>query len=302
MAESPTMGVMLELLQLARNDVISAAAARKAGFGPEALDRLVRSGELHRLVRGYYSVREPRDDEDRHWLRASAAFHRANQTAMISHQSALIGHALPLYQADLTTVHLTKKRGGTTRLVPQVMMHRAVKGLAGGSDRVSPGAAIVQAGLIATPLSSLVAADAAVRKQRATRQEIEAAAELFGRYTGVGPVRAILREIDGRHESPGETIAAHRLGALGWDTEPQFRIETDRGVFFADLRVVGHRVLVEFDGKVKYTDRQVNFAEKQREDAIRRKDWRLVRFTWSELDDVGLMSQRVAQAIADSRR
>ena len=63
---------------------------------------------------------------------------------------------------------------------------------------------------------------------------------------------------------------------------------------------MGTRVLVEFDGKVKYTDREANFAEKQREDAIRRKRWWFARFVWSELDNVTLIKSRVDQAIADS--
>ncbi|GAA6525237.1 hypothetical protein [Intrasporangium sp. DVR] len=292
---------MIELLQLARNDVLSAATARKAGVNAGGLARLVAAGTLHPLVRGWYSVRAPQDEKDAHWLRACAAFWRLNSTAMISHQSALIGYGLPCYQADLATVHLTKARGGTTRMVPQVKLHRAVKGLKPASDRSPCGAAIVQAGLTCGPLTALVAADAALGLKRVTQEEIDAAVALFARYAGIGPVRAVLRHVDGAHQSPGETIIAHRLRGLGWETEPQFRIETDRGDYFADLRVVGHRVLVEFDGKLKYTDPAVNYAEKQREDAIRRKHWRVVRFGWSELDDLTLIRGRVNQAIADSR-
>jgi hypothetical protein len=292
---------MLELVQLARDDVLSAATAREAGFNADGLAKLVRSGDLHPLVRGWYSVRAPNDDKDEHWLRAIAAFRRVNETAMISHQSALIGHGLPLYLAVPSEVHLTKRSGGTTRVVPQVKFHRAVKGLVQPGDRVPSAAAIVQAGLTEGPLTALVAADAALRLQRATRAEIEAAVALFARYAGIGPVRAILQHADGRHESPGETVVAHRLKGLGWETEPQFPVQTDRGPFFADLRIVGQRVLVEFDGKVKYTDREVNYAEKQREDAIRRKSWRFARFGWADLDDLPLLEARVRQAIADSR-
>lgn len=295
------MGVMIELVQLARNDVLSAATAREAGVGPDGLARLVRSGDLHPLIRGWYSVRAPKDETDAHWLRASAAFRRLNGTALISHQSALIGHGLPLYRAGLEVVHLTKRQAGTTRMAPQVKLHRAVKGLGLSGDRVPCAVAVVQAGLDAGPLAALVAADAALRLERASLDEIVAALELFARYEGIGPVRAILPRADGRHESPGESVAAHRLRALGWETEPQYRVETDRGVFFADLRILGQRVLVEFDGKVKYTDREVNYAEKQREDAIRRKNWRVVRLVWSELDDLALIKARVGQAIADSR-
>jgi hypothetical protein len=46
-------------------------------------------------------------------------------------------------------------------------------------------------------------------------------------------------------------------------------------LFRADFRVVGTRVLVEFDGAVKYADgrRATLFEEKRREDALRREGW-----------------------------
>jgi hypothetical protein len=72
--------------------------------------------------------------------------------------------------------------------------------------------------------------------------------------------------------SPGSSASE------GYELDPQFQIETDRGLFFTDLRIVGTRVLVEFDGTVKHTDRGVNFSEKQREDTIRGKRWWLARF------------------------
>jgi very-short-patch-repair endonuclease len=292
---------MLELHQLARNDVISAAVALEAGINADALARLVRAGELHPLVRGWYTVRAPKDDEDEHWLRACAAYRRLNGTSMISHQTALIGHTLPLYKAGLSEVHLTKRTGGTTRQVPSVKVHRAVKGLIGTGDRVPPAVATVQGGLAGVPLTALVAADAALRMKTITPDELDAAVGLLAGYSGIGPVRAILRDADARHESPGETILAHRLKSLGYRLAPQFRIETDRGVFFTDLRILGERVVVEFDGKVKYTDRDINFAEKQREDAIRRKGWWLARFVWAELDNLALLRTRVDQAITSSR-
>jgi hypothetical protein len=280
---------MLELVQLARNDIISAATAHKAGVNADGLARLVASRDLHPLVRGWYSIREPKDAEDEHWLRACAAFQRLNRTAAISHQSALIGYGLPHYQVELSAVHRTKRVGGTTRMVPRVKVHRTVKGLAPVGDRVSAAAAMVQSGLAGAPLTALVAADAALRLQRTTRTEIDDAVRLFAGYAGIGPVRAILRRADGRHESPGETILAHRLAGLGYELDPQFQVETNRGVLYTDLRIVGTRVVVEFDGKVKYSDREANVAEKQREDAIRRKRWWFARFVWSELDNVTLI-------------
>jgi very-short-patch-repair endonuclease len=57
-------------------------------------------------------------------------------------------------------------------------------------------------------------------------------------------------------------------------------------------------VLVEFDGAVKYEDRRALYEEKQREDALRRAGWVLVRLVWSDLADPRRVERRIAAALA----
>ena len=87
---------------------------------------------------------------------------------------------------------------------------------------------------------------------------------------GIGPVRAALGHADGRHGSPGESRTAYVLRALGHDVEPQVEVSAEGRRYRADFRVRGTRVLVEFDGQVKYADPTALFEEKRREDALRR--------------------------------
>jgi hypothetical protein len=58
-------------------------------------------------------------------------------------------------------------------------------------------------------------------------------------------------------------------------------------------------VLVEFDGRVKYDsgDQSVLFDEKRREDALRRAGWIIVRLVWADLSSVGLVRDRLDQAL-----
>lgn len=77
---------------------------------------------------------------------------------------------------------------------------------------------------------------------------------------------------------------------------------TDVGDRYADFRIEGTRVLVEFDGAEKYADKRASFGEKWREDAMRRKGWFFARYVWAELDDVALIRARTQAAIVDSRR
>lgn len=290
----------MDLSHVARRDVFSAAWARGHGLDSDAIARAVGEGRAHPLVRGWYATRPPADDVDWNRLAARAAFYRFEGRAMVSHQSALIWASLPVMYADLRTVHLTRIAAGSSRRRPGVMLHRAVWGVP-ESDRVPLAVAIVQAGLAAEPLTALIAADAALHGRKVDRGDLDEAIDLLGRSRQIAPVRTMLEHADGRIESPGESIAGHRLRQLGWQVEPQFRVETDQGEKVADFRIVGTRVLVEVDGKAKYcgdAGPDAVFREKRREDAVRRKDWRFVRLVMAELDDLRLIEGRVREQLA----
>lgn len=297
----------MDVEQLARGDVVSAAWLSAAGHSDAAIASAVRAGRLVPLLRGWYSVRPARDARDLHWLRATAAWRRFGGRALLSHQSLLVAQNLPDYALDLGVVHLTRKGPGTTRNGRGLKVHRPLPDLPaavadGLPDRVPTAVGIVQAGLEGLPLSALVAADAALHRGLATVEQLDAACHLMANCRGIGPVRAILREADRRIESPGESIIGHRLRALGYTLDPQFEVETDLGPRFADFRIRGTRVLVEFDGAQKYGGKDAAFEEKRREDAMRRRGFFFARYVWAERDDVRLIGARAAQAIADSRR
>jgi hypothetical protein len=291
-----------DLAQLARDDVVSAAALRLAGHGASAVADAVRSGALVPLIRGWYAVRPPRDDRDGHWLRTVAALRRYDLRAAASHTSLVIAQGLPDYRLDLSTVHLTRASPGVSRRGGEVRIHRPIGVDLTGRDRVPTAIRVVQAGLEGVPLSALVAADAALHRRLVTTDELAEACAVLAGCRGIGPVRAILREADARIESPGESIVGHRLRALGYVLIPQFPVVTDDGEKFADFGIRGTRVLVEFDGAEKYATKSAGFAEKRREDAMRRRGHFFARFVWAELDDVALIAARTAGAIADSRR
>jgi very-short-patch-repair endonuclease len=297
----------MDVEQLARGDVVSAARLSEAGHSDGAIAAAVRAGLLVPLLRGWYSVRPARDARDLHWLRATAGWQRFGGRALLSHQSLLVAQNLPDDALDLGVVHLTRRGRGTTRNGRGLKIHRPLPelppALSGAlPDRVPTAVGIVQAGLEGLPLSALVAADAALHRALVTTEQLDAACGLLAGRRGIGPVRAILREADDRIESPGESIIGHRLRGLGYTLDPQFEVTTDLGPRFADFRIRGTRVLVEFDGARKYGGREAAFEEKRREDAMRRRGFFFARYVWSELDDIRLIGARAAQAVADSRR
>lgn len=72
--------------------------------------------------------------------------------------------------------------------------------------------------------------------------------------------------------------------------------------YWADLAWPDLRVLGEADGYGKYADIAARHAEKDRQEALERAGWRVVRWTWSELDRTPhLVTARVAAALERAR-
>ena len=316
--------VGMDVGQIARDGVFSTADAARAGLDSNALRRLVRQGRCLRLTRGWFAVHDGAVIEPQrlHVLTARALGRQYAGRAAVSHHSRLLLAGLPTYAADLHTVHPTSvvdpvradeetgdayRRNATVRR-PGVVVHEPLAGLRVVSTRPRLGAArtavlpvavsLLQAGLVAGPEAFLVPADAAVRSGATTRGELAEVASLFRGHTGVGPVRAALPWVDARHESPGETRSAHLLRSLGFELEPQLEVLVEGRLYRPDFRIRGTQVLVEFDGAVKYgADGRILFAEKQREDALRRAGWVVVRLVWGDLSRPHVVLARVRSAL-----
>ena len=301
----------MDLRLIARDGVFSTADAARLGLDRNVLSRLVRDGRCLRLATGWYAVvdGEPPVRDALHRLTAIAVGRSLRGRAALSHHSCLIVAGLPILAADLDTVHLTSvvpTRGGVSVARPGVTVHRRVGNLRlpvpdtleAHRPRLVPTAwAAVQAGLIAGPEAFVVPADAALRSGTTTSGALDRAVELFATHTGIGPVRAARSVVDARHESPGESRAAFLLTALGHALEPQVEVVAEGRLYRADFRIAGTRVLVEFDGAVKYDDRRALFEEKQREDALRRAGWVVVRLVWADLADPRRVERRIAAAL-----
>jgi hypothetical protein len=168
-----------------------------------------------------------------------------------------------------------------------------------------PALAIAFAGL-SDPRAFLVPADAALHGGVATRDDLVRAVSILDRRPGVNRVRAALPLCDHRHESPGETLTAFVLRMLGYRVVPQFGVPgtgdwTPRGQGYrADFGIVGSKVLVEFDGRVKYSSVATLWDEKQREDRIRSLGYEVVRVTWADLNNPERVRSLIQAAIRRS--
>lgn len=256
------------------------------------MQRLVATGVLWRLQRGWFTVADPTLDAKALHLRRARAVVRGRQgRSLASHHTALLCHGLPVFNVDLTTVHTTYRTGAVFRHRRGVVSHAA--DVSTRLDRCPVSAsvvgipfAVVQAGMVSGPLATLVAADCAVHEGRAGIADIAEAAASYRFAPGIASVAAIIGDVDGRSESPPESLARYALRRLGFEPVPQLPVHTEGHTYRADLALEKERVIIEVDGAVKYAgaDAAVTVMnEKRRHAALQRAGWVVIRITWHEL-------------------
>jgi hypothetical protein len=143
-------------------------------------------------------------------------------------------------------------------------------------------------------------ADAVVRQQG--RARLTEALTGAPRGNGAGRAALVARLADGTSESAGESRTRWLLHVVGLPApEPQAWIWGEGG-FSArvDFLFRAERVVVEFDGLLKYGTVHDVTAEKLREDALRRLGYEVVRLTWADLAHPERVHARVLAAFARS--
>lgn len=155
---------------------------------------------------------------------------------------------------------------------------------------------------------ALVIADSAVR-QGVMVADLTATLESLRGRRGVRPARDLLTLVDGGSESPGETLTRWALIDQGLPVpSTQVQVPTAMGLRYADIGWPELRVLVEFDGRLKYSDPFTSdpvdgvVAEKRRQEAMEDAGWLVVRVMWEDLRDPVRLAARVRAAFARARR
>lgn len=258
---------------------LDAATLTAAGLHSHDLERLVRSGRLHPLVRGWYATRRPDGPLDRHERTARALVRHFAGRVGVSHHSRLVVAGLPTWRADLSLVTLTRRddRGSRSRrgyrvfpIVPGLVMTDTPRSSGHCSSRTSCCRRWVgSAGLAGSDPSGPCSVTPTAGTSRRARP---ARATRSGRWVCRTPRRCSSRP---------------------------------RGTKRVDALLDDAPVVVEFDGRVKDTGPESArrredplVAEKRREDAVRDERFEVVRVVWAELDDVAALGRRVRAARA----
>jgi very-short-patch-repair endonuclease len=294
-----------ELLTLARTQhgMITTAQAASIGLSAPMLVAMVRSGVLRHPGRGLYAVEALVDPDAVGWHRqlCAGAF-LLYPDAALTGTSAVLAHGIPVWGAPLAQPSLMRpvKRVGGMRAFWVRPMRGDVVDTAWGPAS-PPAVALVHHAVDRGIVSGVVSADAALHLGLLSLDELVSQVEAVATWPHSSRAAAMLRLVDGRRESVGESRCGVALAMAGISVTPQVTVRDVNGEFVArvDFLVDGTNVVVEFDGKVKYAagDPTVLWDEKRREDRLRRLGYVVVRITWAQLERPGAVAAAVRMAL-----
>jgi len=293
------------LLSLARTQLGMLSTAQAAGFGLSApmLVALVKAGVLRHPGRGLYAVGALVEPDPQAWHRQlCAGALLLYPDAVLAGVSAVLAHGIPVWGAPLGAPSILRpvsRAGGMSAFWVRPTWGVVVSTPWGPAS--DPATALVQHAVDHGIVTGVVSADAALREGIVTLEQMTAQLSAVATWPHSSRAASMLRLVDGRRESVGETRCGVTLAMAGIAVTPQVTITDARGNFVArvDFLVDGSMVVVEFDGKVKYAsgDPEVLWHEKRREDRLRALGYVVVRVTWAQLERPGAVVAAVRSAV-----
>ena len=299
--------------------VFSRREALECGYTGSQIRARLKSGVWLAVRRGMYAG-TPKLDHLPPWdqttalhLLAVRAAHRAQPgaAAVVSHQSAAALHGLPTWGLTFDHVHLTRLDAMSGRIRAGVRHHAGAITdadvlVVDGVAATAVARTVVDTACLSSYEAAVAVADAALHRRLTTPDELRAVLETVRGWPGSGTAQAAVGFADGRCESPGESRLRILMDNHGLPTPAlQVPFASGAGVHArVDFYFRGERVIVEFDGMVKYKDdaSAVVVKEKQREDLFRASGFIVVRVVWSDLDQPKTVVRRIAAALEQGRQ
>ena len=276
----------------------SFAELTDTGISARKVKQMYASGVLIPLAQNQYIYAQDwnaLNPAEQHAARITA-FSRRLKSAVFSHQSAACAYGIPVLHYP-REVHM-RSGGGIQH--PDIRVHE---------DRYTkeaPHAHVLSKVFAVNRLETVVGCartlpldDAVVIADGALSHQQEGArldysevqdALLSSPRKGAAKAREVARLMSDKSDSPGETLTRLRLYEYGLSPTEQYPITTEMGQFLGDFAFEAQRVIVEFDGRVKQTSRVMNpdgwaiDREKERENALMRAGWRLIRLRWEHVN------------------
>lgn len=255
---------------------------------------------LYKVRHGLYSDTTPRGPKHEHYLQTLGALQTHTGPHVVSHISAALAHGLPLFNEDLTTVHLTTPAPARRGKKAGVHIH------AGSIDE-----AVAVNGILLTPITrtlldcartiprdqAVAMTDFALHEGLVTEEELWTEIQRMSKWR-LDQMRDVVHLSDGRAESVGESRSRLILWAGGFAVTPQVWARDEDGVAFAriDLVLNGRRLGVEFEGRAKGVD-DSGRSNKERNDLVEDRNWIIVPVYWEHCENPQLLLARVHRGL-----
>ncbi|MFI5692007.1 type IV toxin-antitoxin system AbiEi family antitoxin domain-containing protein [Kribbella sp. NPDC051586] len=311
---------MLKLVAARQGGVFGRNQALACGYTPQEVRDRTRAGQWERIRYGQYAeavdlsglpVWHAQLVRYRRLVHAVMNSLRPGSVA-VSHQSALVLHALPIWGLDLSEVHVTRldARRHTGR-VADIRYHRG--GLTAddlteldGLVATRLARSVLETACTASFEAAVVVTDAALRDHGIGEDELLRLLKVTEFWPGSPTARAAISFSDARSESVGESrlrVLMHNHGLPA--PVPQFVFEDSQGfIGRVDFAFPEYETVVEFDGLTKYSGGTPDalIREKAREDRLRGLGLQVVRTIWADLDHPARTAAQIRGAFARSRR
>jgi hypothetical protein len=290
--------------------------ALAAGHDEAALRRALRAGVWLRIRPGSYTFPDlwPPTPELLHLCRGRAVARKLGDHVALSHVTAALEHGLRVWGADLTHTHVTRLDGGAGRTEAGVVHHigsTTADDLVRVEDRlvVRPARAVLETAAHLGQAGGLAVLDSALHLGLVTTDELQATYEILRFWPGMRPVQVVVRLADAGGQSVGESRTRHLCYAHGLPAprlQHPVRDDTGRLLGTCDFAWPEHRLLGEFDGRIKYgrllregeLPGDAVYREKVREDRLREATgWAMVRIVWSDLDHPAATAARIRRQL-----
>ena len=294
------------------------AQALDCGVSDKQIAQAVRQKAWTRIRRGYYSftdVWSALDSVEQHRARCAAVVDSLGAHAVVlSHASGLAMHDIDTWNVDLTRVHVTRLDGGAGRIEGDVIHHEGFVAddevvLVDRLPVLPPARCALETASTVDGETALCVLDRGLHLARFDHDQLMQQFSVMGHWPRMRHLHVPVRMADEAAASIGESRGrwffwAHRLPA----PVLQYDVADADGVLIGttDWAWPALGLLGEFDGKVKYgrllkpgmEAGQVVFAEKQREDALRRATgFAVERIVWDDYQRPRVLATRLRRAL-----
>jgi len=284
--------------------MFTTAQAARFCVAPRTLVRLCKAEIIDNEMRGLYRVRSMRHSDPveahRQLMRGVRLLYPDSAFAGVS---AAIAHGMPVWGADLSrpVIRRPVDRGRGTRGV--IVRRRYLPAVETDFGPVVPAAnAVVEVAVDHGIQQGLVSCDFALHHELFTMDHLNDAVDLVRDWPNGSRALSMASFTDWRMESVLESRGRFLCLTHNIPVTPQVEIHDSKGRLVArvDLLVTGTRVVIEFDGKLKYASGspEVLWAEKNREDALRALGYVVVRLTWADVENPRRAIARIRRALA----